>query len=127
MGKWLDVNAEVIYGNQTWTHYLEGDSVRYTYTGGDHIYAISLVWPGESLILKRIVPDPESQIYLLGYEAPLSWSFDEATGLTITIPDDLQSEDERLVKYAYSFKIEGHPNLYSDPNSSSISPSNIGD
>ncbi len=109
MGKWLDVNAEVIYGNQTWAHYLEGDSVRYTYTGGDHIYAISLVWPGESLILKRIVPDPESQIYLLGYEAPLSWSFDEATGLTITIPDDLQSEDERLVKYAYSFKIEGQP------------------
>jgi hypothetical protein len=55
MGKWLDVNAEVIYGSQTWTHYLEGDSVRYTYTGGGHIYAISLVWPGESLILERII------------------------------------------------------------------------
>ena len=34
-----------------------------------------------------------------------------AKGLTITLPDDLQSGDERLVKYAYSFKIEGQPRV----------------
>jgi hypothetical protein len=45
----------------------------------------------------------------LGYDQPLTWSFDAAGGLTITLPEALQDEASRPCKYAYSFKIEGGP------------------
>ena len=53
-------------------------------------------------------PEEGSEIYLLGYDRPLDWSFDTA-GLTITLPEELQEESRRPCKYAYSFKIEGGP------------------
>lgn len=109
MGEWMDLNGEVIYGSRTWAHYMDGDSVRYTHTGGDHVYAVSLVWPGEALKLRHIKPISDSEIYLLGYDQPLSWSFDDTSGLTISLPEVLQDVSERPGKYAYAFKIEGEP------------------
>ncbi len=107
MGDWMDVNAEAIYGSRPWVHYEDGDAVRYTHTGGDHVYAVSLGWPGDQLTLHHVKPEPGSEIYLLGYDQPVAWSFDDADGLTITLPEALQDETLRPCKYAYSFKIDG--------------------
>jgi alpha-L-fucosidase len=108
MGEWMDINGEAIYGSRLWEHYDDGESVRYTNAGG-HIYAVSLGWPGRQLNLHHVRPQASSEIQLLGYGRPLSWSFDDADGLTITLPEELQDESSRPCKYAYSFKIRGGP------------------
>jgi len=127
MGDWMKVNGEAVYGSRLWDHYEDGDAVRYTHPGNQYVYAISLGWPGRQLTLHQVKPRAGSEIYLLGYDRPLSWTFDTAdgdtttgdatagdaaigdatTGLTITLPESLQDESERPCKYAYSFKIEG--------------------
>jgi len=113
MGEWMEVNAEAIYGSRGWTHHDDGDQIRYTHSG-EHVYAISLGWPGREITLHHVIPEAGSEIYLLGYEQPLDWSFDASGGdaaasLTITLPEALQEESERPCKYAYSFKIQGGP------------------
>jgi alpha-L-fucosidase len=109
MGEWMRVNGEAIYGSRLWAYYEEGDSVRYTWTGGDHVYAVSLRWPGRELTLHRVRPDMGSDIHLLGFDEPLSWTFDAEAGVTITIPEALQAEDQRHCAYAYVFRIRGRP------------------
>ena len=103
----MDVNGEAIYGSRLWAHYKDGDAVRYTYTGGEHVYSVSLGWPGDQLTLRHVKPETGSDIYLLGYDQPLTWSFDATDGLSITLPEALQDETRRPCKYAYAFKIEG--------------------
>ena len=56
--------------------------------------------------LRTVQPQPDSEIYLLGYDTPLAWTYTDADGLTITIPDALQDEANRPGKYAYAFKIK---------------------
>ena len=104
----MEVNGEAIHGSRLWAHYEDGDQVRYTQVG-DHIFAISLGWPGRQLILHRVEPERGSEIHLLGHDQPLTWSFDEEDGLTITTPEAWQDEAGRAGKYAYSFRIEGRP------------------
>jgi alpha-L-fucosidase len=108
MGEWMDVNGEAIYGTRLWAHYQDGEMVRYTNVG-DTIYAISLVWPGRELTLHYVQPEEGSEIHLLGYGQPLSWSYDATDGLTITLPETLQDEAARPSKYAYAFSIRGEP------------------
>ncbi|NIM49746.1 MAG: alpha-L-fucosidase [Gemmatimonadales bacterium] len=106
MGDWMEVNGEAIYGSRPWTNHRDGDRVRYTRVG-DHIYAVSLGWPGRQLTLHHVQPQAGSEIHLLGYDQPLSWSYDASDGLTITLPEALQDEAARPCEYAYSFKIAG--------------------
>ena len=108
LGDWMAVNGEAIYGSRLWAHYEDGEGVRYTHTG-DHTFAVSLGWPGQELTLRHIKPDAGSEIFLLGFDRPLDWSFDDDDGLTITLPQALQDEDARPNNYAYSFKIRGEP------------------
>jgi len=114
MGDWMEVNGEAIYGSRLWAHYEDGDAVRYTHTGNEYVYAVSLGWPGNQLTLHHVEPEAGSEIYLLGYDQPLDWSLDPSGGdasaaLTITLPVALQEEASRPCKYAYSFKIQGGP------------------
>jgi alpha-L-fucosidase len=109
MGDWMDVNGEAIYGSRLWTHHEDGDAVRYTHTGGEYVYAVSLGWPGEQLALHHVMPEEGSDIHLLGYDQPLAWSYDAADGLMITLPEALQDEAARPCKYAYAFRIEAGP------------------
>ncbi len=109
MGEWMRVNGEAIYGSRLWDFFEEGDSIRYTWTGGETVYAVSLEWPGRELTLHRIQPQPGSEIRLLGYDAPLNWRYDAEGGLAITLPEALQDAGARPSRYAYAFKIRGRP------------------
>jgi alpha-L-fucosidase len=107
MGAWLRVNGEAIYGSELLPHYAQGDSIRYTSTGGDFVYAVALEWPGSVMTLEHVEPEAGSEIYLLGYEEPLEWSFNNLADVVITLPEELQDESARPAKYAFVFKIRG--------------------
>ena len=109
MGDWMEVNGEAIYGSRLWAYYEDGDAIRYTWPGGDHVYAVSLGWPGRELTLNHVKPAPGSEIHMLGYDEPLSWTFDDGAGLSISIPDALQDEGARPCEHAFVFRIQGDP------------------
>jgi alpha-L-fucosidase len=108
MGKWLKVNGEAIYETKSLKEYKEGETIRYTQSAdGKFVYAISLKWVGNALNIKNIVPKEGSEIKMLGLDTPLKWTYDANKGLNIQIPKELQAENKRPCKYAYTFKIEG--------------------
>jgi alpha-L-fucosidase len=108
-GAWLKVNGEAIYATrprdgQLWK---EGESIRYTRSKDQRtVYAISLAWPGKSLTLHTVRPQPGSQVTLLGYPHPLEWTYAAEPGLVIQLPEGLQAEAGRPCKYAYCFKVQ---------------------
>ena len=109
MGDWMEVNGEAIYGSRLWAHHEDGDAIRYTHTGGQFVYAVSLGWPGRQLSLHHLRPAVGSEIYMLGFDEPLPWAFDAQEGLIINLPEELQEESSRPCKYAYVFKVVGSP------------------
>jgi alpha-L-fucosidase len=104
VGKWLKVNGEGIYSTRAYSVIAE-DNVRYTRSKDNKtVFAISLEWPGKQLQLKSVEPVKGSKIYLLGYDEPLKWSYQNGT-TTISLPSKLQKEANRPCSYAYTFKI----------------------
>jgi alpha-L-fucosidase len=114
MGAWLATNGEAIYGSELLPHYTDGAYVRYTYTGGDFIYAVALKWPGTQLALQYVEPTENSEIHLLGYDDPLEWTVNDLADVVITLPDELQDEGARPNPYAYVFKIRVDPAMQTD-------------
>ena len=115
-GDWLKVNGEAIYKSRPWVQWKEGTDVRFTRSkDGKYVYAISLKWPGRALIMKSIRPRQASTITMLGYGKALAWRWDDAQGLVIDLPAELQDEAKRPCKQAYSFKIEGTAVAHSAP------------
>lgn len=107
-GAWLKVNGEAIYATRPREGALwkEGDAIRYTRTKDKQtIYAISRTWPGQRLNLKTVEPKQGSEIDMLGWPKPLEWKYDQATGLEISLPAELQDESKRPCKMAWSFRI----------------------
>jgi alpha-L-fucosidase len=100
VGKWLGVNGDGIYGTRAWKNESDGQ-FRFTAKGGS-LYAISLNWSEEPVIIK-VLPTSAGKVKkvsLLGYKGDITFSQDE-TGLKITFPK------EKPCDYAYTFKIEG--------------------
>jgi alpha-L-fucosidase len=106
----LKVNGEAIYAARPrdGTLWKEGQEVRFTRSKDRrHVYAISLKWPGRELRLRSVRAAEGSRLRMLGREEPLVWRQD-ADGLAIEIPEELQNEPNRPCKQAYSFKIAAH-------------------
>ncbi len=114
LGDWLKINGEAIYRTRPWKRWNEGKEIRFTRSKDDkYVYAISLRWPGEKLVLRNLRPQPGTPITMLGVNRPLPWQMEDATGLTITVPPDLQDPAKRPCLQAYAFKLE--PSLNDRP------------
>ena len=101
IGKWLDINGEAIFDTDYWKTYGE-DSIRFTRKGEKNIYAISLKWPGEEILLKSFAGYTKSQIQsisMLGSEEKPDWSISEK-GLIIQCPP------QKPCKHAFTFRID---------------------
>jgi len=108
VGSWLRINGEGIYATRPRAGELwhEGDSIRYTASKDQRkAYAFALAWPGKNLNLRTVRPKRSSAISLLGYDKPLEWAWDTASGTSIKLPDDLQDETHRPCRTAWCFKI----------------------
>ena len=77
VGEWLKVNGAGIYATrgrdgELWS---EGADLRFTRTKDNRtIYAFTLKWPGEKLLLRTVRPSEGSAIRMLGMREPLKWS-----------------------------------------------------
>ena len=115
IGQWLKVNGEAIYGTRPRPKDFrsEGETVRFTRSKDNKtIYAICLAWPERQLVLKTVVAEPNSKIFMLGYDKPLTWQQDAEKGLVIKMPAQLDRHEFRKgyrpCRHAWSVKIEGH-------------------
>ena len=105
IGQWLKVNGEGIYKTRAYSTNSEG-SVRYTRSKDNQtVYAISLEWPGNQMKLTSVKPAEKSKIYMLGYEEPLKWKYQNGI-TTISLPAKLQKTSNRPCDYAYTFRIQ---------------------
>jgi alpha-L-fucosidase len=107
-GAWLKVNGEAIYATRPrkgdlWN---EGDAVRFTRTKDARtVYALAMAWPGKELRLTTVRPRENGEIRLLGYDRPLAWKLDAASGLVIQMPEQLQDESRRPGRYVWALRI----------------------
>ena len=108
IGAWMRVNGEAIYATDRMKHFKEGKSIHYTRAKeASYIYAIAVDWPGDKISLKYVEPEPGSEIHMLGVDEPLGWRFSQESGLTMSIPANLQAPENRPGEHAWTFRIKG--------------------
>ncbi|MCF8222627.1 MAG: alpha-L-fucosidase [Bacteroidales bacterium] len=102
IGRWMDINAEAIYGTRAIAPYKEG---RICYTSkGDALYAIYLLEDGEKVPSKIKISVPgitdDARISMLGTGKELKWKR-PGNECVVSIPRDVPS------KIAFTLKING--------------------
>lgn len=117
IGGWLKANGEAIYGTRPWEKATEGDvagtsgafsdnteseytaqDIRFT-TKGDNLYAISLAWTNESIVIHSIDNNLKvSHLSMLGSDEELDWN-QTPEGLKVDFPRNKPTE------YAHALKI----------------------
>lgn len=103
-GDWLKINGEAIYATRMWTHWKEGENIRFTRSKDEkYVYAISLEWPGPVFTSRLVGPKEGSKVFMLGVEKPLEWTFINGE-LAIDIPESVAAD--KPFDHAFVFKIE---------------------
>lgn len=107
VGDWLKVNGVGIYSTRAregelWS---EGADLRFTRTKDRKtIYAYTMKWPGDKLLLRTVKPEKGSAIRMLGTNEPLQWSASD-DGVEVRIPSGMQDESRRPCRFAWGFQI----------------------
>ena len=119
MGEWLETNGEAIYETRQTVHGYDetifGKNVFYTQsTDGRYTYAISLKRPKKEILLSKVRARQGTQIKLLGFDQPLSWT-NFPWGLTIRIPKAIEEDPDFKNELAWAFKFEGMHATGQDP------------
>jgi alpha-L-fucosidase len=102
LGAWLQQNGEAIYGTRPWIRAVgettDGIPLRFTQKNSV-VYATILGQPrAGNITLRALAPKPGSQIYLLGYANPVTWSQHDEN-VRITLPSPLPGH------YAYVLRL----------------------
>jgi alpha-L-fucosidase len=103
IGQWLDVNGGAIYGTRPWKISEEG-RVHFT-TKGSTLYAISLAWPTNDLVIPALgqgkgLAGKIEKVELLGHKGALEFT-QNAYGFKVKFPA------EKPCDFAYALKITG--------------------
>jgi alpha-L-fucosidase len=108
IGEWMKVNRDAIYKVKQLKNYKEGEDIRYSLSpDGRFINAFILNLPTKQLNIKQIKPVEGSIIKMYGLDTELKWSYDQTTGLTIDLPQELTDPAKLPCKYVWVLKIEG--------------------
>jgi hypothetical protein len=108
IGEWMDVNGEAIHNSRGTKHYKESENMYFIQNKEETVlYAVLTEWPGQSVQLKFAKPNEGSEIYLLGYDKPLTWKKQHEDGILIQLPELWQSENQRKVQHAFVIKMQG--------------------
>lgn len=108
-GDWLKVNGEAIYATRPrdgdlWS---EGEMVRFTRSkDGRFVYAILLQWPGSEVRFQSIRPKENTKVALLGSGSEIRWKLDPFRGITVTLPENLQTAANRPCEFAWTLRFE---------------------
>ncbi|MGE5223881.1 MAG: alpha-L-fucosidase [Omnitrophica WOR_2 bacterium] len=106
-GEWLRVNGEAIYSTRPCDPWCDGPDIRFTRSkDGGCTYAIFLSWPGRRARIQAARPVADARLTMLGVEKPLQWR-NEASGVRIEIPEEIQKAEKRPCPFAWTVKIEG--------------------
>ncbi|MEY3240227.1 MAG: hypothetical protein RIR11_1665 [Bacteroidota bacterium] len=105
IGDWVKVNNTAIYGTTPWQHWQEGDDIRYTHGKNGDVFALIRHCPS-ALLLKKITPNLDSKIYLLGQEQPIPWKQGKE-GVELQLPANLNTNN------AIVLRIKGQPTVVS--------------
>ncbi|WP_268225074.1 alpha-L-fucosidase [Sinomicrobium oceani] len=106
IGRWMKVNGEAVYGTESpESGFEEGDDIRFTAKKSTPFcYAVTFKRPENTFRLKNLKPEAGSEIRLLGYEQPLTWDYQEDSGLAISVPATVLEQVGETP--AWTFKIE---------------------
>ncbi|HEY3767882.1 MAG TPA: alpha-L-fucosidase C-terminal domain-containing protein, partial [Candidatus Angelobacter sp.] len=90
-----------------WNIFHEGEDIRFTQSEDkNYLYAISLKWPGKTMVIRSVRAVEGSEIVMLGVGHKLRWHQDNQ-GLVIEIPQAL--DQRKPCDQAYTFKIQAQP------------------
>jgi len=101
LGKWLEINAEAIYGTRPWSRAegktLDGIDVRFT-QNQEALFIHLLDNPkGNEITLESLVIDENSTISLLGKNEEISWTREESK-LKISLPENSHNSSVLVFK-----------------------------
>ncbi|MFA5057549.1 MAG: alpha-L-fucosidase [Opitutaceae bacterium] len=113
IGRWLKINGEAIYESRPWYTASQGDRLRFTQSkDGRYLYAIHQGWPGASVELLYLLPDPSAKIVMLGTSQELKWKYvptgddgyEKGGKVIVEIPESLRSTFDST--HAVTLRIE---------------------
>ncbi|MGC9341749.1 MAG: FN3 associated domain-containing protein, partial [Bacteroidales bacterium] len=109
MGRWLEVNGELVYDGKPFQFFSEGENIRYIQSRDEnYLYLASFEWPQDYLHVKYVVPEENSAIHLLGYENALEWESGDR-GVKVKMPEELQDPLKRPSDHIWVFKMKANP------------------
>ncbi len=102
IGEWMAVNNEAVYASRPWTHWREGENIRYASGANGAIYVFIRKVQGAEMTLKKIRPEAGSTITLLGSSNPIPWR-QTPDGIQIRLPNGSASP------YPLVLRMQGNP------------------
>ena len=109
IGDWLAINGEAIYATRANRVFAQGEQVRFTRSkDGEHLYAIFLKRPPQSVTLENVEAREGSTVTLLGVEQPLDWRNRDGH-LEVELPDAIR--DNLPGEFAWTLKIPAVPHV----------------